>query len=361
MSVTRKPKLKYLIFYVTSRCNLRCAHCFYLDELNQHAEMSIEEIEKVARSVSPLTFLRMTGGEPMLRKDLPEIIRAFHHHAQTRRMGVITNGMRPEWVEKSILRTFELTPTLTLDVGVSLDGLRDIHDNIRGVIGSYDRARQTVQILQHLKETLPGLQTSIDVTVTSKNEPQLELLYEEISQWGVDRISVNHVRGKVHDPSLLEVPYERYRWFAERCEQYHLTRQPSWKSNIQRAKNRLTRSAIEQVVNGEPSSIDCLAGSSIGVLYSDGQVNVCEMLEGELTAPGITTTSQPLLGNIRDVDHDFYRIWHSERAQQCREWISATQCSCSHECFLTASILFGRKNYPRLGWEWLKLSTLPRS
>lgn len=354
--ILNSNRLRYLIFYVTSRCNLRCAHCFYLDELNKHSEMTLEEIEKVARSLKPLTFLRITGGEPMLRKDLPEVIHAFYRHSDTRRMGAITNGMRPEWVEKAVPRIFELSPKIVLDIGVSIDGLEEAHDDIRGVKGSYSRARETVRVLTGFQKIYPQLRTSIVCTVTARNEPQLEDLYDEISSWGVDRLSVNHIRGKVHDASLKEVAYERYRAFAERCEQYHLLNDRSWKANLQRAKNRLTRQAIEEVVDGQPSSVACLAGSSIGVLYSDGEVNVCEMLEGELPATNGVPAGIPHLGNVRENDYDFYRIWNSERAQQCRDWISATRCSCTHECFLTASILFGKKNYPRLAMNWLQLA-----
>jgi len=357
MISSTKPQLKYLIFYVTSRCNLRCSHCFYLDELNKHPELSVEETERVAQSLGSLTFLRMTGGEPMLRKDLPELIHAFYRYSGTKRMGIITNGMRPEWAETAIKRTFELCPDLILDVGVSLDGLEKTHDEIRKVKGSYKNAKDTTERMNRLKQSIPGLQNSLVVTVTSKNEPELDALFDEITTWGVTRLSVNHVRGKVHDPDLLEVGYDRYKEFAERCEQYHLSNDRSWKANVQRAKNRLTRTAIEQCVNGEPSSVDCLAGSSIGVLYSDGNVNVCEMLEGELPAVENALGGQAHLGNLHDVDYDFYKIWHSENAQKVRDWISATNCSCSHECFLTASILFGKKNYPRLGMEWMKLAT----
>ncbi len=348
-----KPRLHYLIFYVTSRCNLRCSHCFYLDELNKHAEMSLEEIETVARHLKPLSFLRITGGEPFLRKDLPEVLSHFHHHASVPRMGIISNGTKPDKTEEYINRIFSRCPNLALDVGISIDGLKDVHDEIRGLKGAYDRAKQTVEILVRLKERYPNLLTSLVITLTAKNEPQMELLYDELSTWGVDRLSVNHVRGKVHDESLLHVPFERYRQFAEQCEAYHLNHDSSWKAGIQRAKNRLTRKAISEVVEGKNSSIPCLAGSSIGVLYSDGVTAICEMLEDELPAMNGNPPVSPFLGNIRDVDHDIYRLWHSEQADRCREWIRATNCSCTHECFLTASILFGKRNYPRLAREWM--------
>lgn len=348
-----KPKLHYLLFYITSRCNLRCAHCFYLDELNKHDEMSLEEIEKVSKSLAPLSFVRMTGGEPFLRKDLPEVIHTIHTHAGTRRMGIISNGTRPQWAEKAVRGIFELSPNVTIDIGISVDGLEPEHDELRGLKGSFNNAKETAQTLVALRDEYPNLLTSLVLTVTAKNQHHLDAFYDEVSTWGVDRLSVNHIRGKVLDKELLEVDFERYRAFAERCEQYHLVHDRSWKAGVQRAKNRLARKAIAEVVSGSPSAIPCLAGSAIGVLYSDGEVNVCEMLEGELSEVEGIANAQPALGNIRDVDYDFYRIWHSENAENNRRWIEATNCSCSHECFLTASILFGKKNYPTLAREWI--------
>lgn len=349
-----KPRLRYLLFYVTSRCNLRCSHCFYLDELNKHDEMSLEEIEKVCRSIAPLSFVRMTGGEPFLRKDLPEVISAFHRHAGTSRMGIITNGTRPEWVQKTVQKIFELSPNVTVDVGVSVDGLQDVHDELRGLKGSFQRAKDTVSELVKAQKQFPKLQTSTVSTVTAINEPQLDELYDELSSWGVDRLSVNHVRGKVHDETLKEVPYARYQEFAKRCEAYHQDNEKGFKAGVQRAKNRLSRQAIEEVVQGNDTDIHCLAGSAIGVLYSDGNVSLCEMLEGDLPSNNGHPPAHSLLGNVRDVDHDFYKIWHSENTQNCRDWIRETNCSCSHECFLTASIVFGKKNYPALAKEWVK-------
>ncbi len=349
-----KPRLRYLLFYVTSRCNLRCSHCFYLEELNKHDEMSLEEIEKVARSLAPLSFVRMTGGEPFLRKDLPEVIHAFRRHSATKRLGIITNGTRPEWVQKTVARMFELSPDVTVDVGVSVDGLQEVHDELRGLKGSFQRAKDTVAELVNAQRDYPQLLTSTVTTVTAKNEPQLEGLYDELASWGVNRLSVNHLRGKVHDQDLLEVPFARYQEFARKCEAYHQQHETGFKASVQRAKNRLAQNAIYEVVDGNDSSVHCLAGTSIGVLYSDGNVSLCEMLEGDLAQANGRPAPHALLGNVRDVDHDFYRIWHSDNTQRCREWIRETNCSCSHECFLTASILFGKENYPALAKEWVK-------
>ncbi|MBD3266235.1 radical SAM protein [bacterium] len=349
-----KPHLHYLLFYVTSRCNLRCKHCFYLDELNKRDELGLAEIETLATNLRPLRFIRMTGGEPYLRKDLAQVAAAFHHKAGTKQMGIITNGTKPDWVETRTREIFAACPTLRLDVGVSLDGPEAIHDELRGLKGSFANARESVRRLNQLKQEFPQLKTSLVTTVLSINEPVLDAFFDEIASWGVDRLSANHVRGKVHDPSLKEVSYERYLDFAKKCEDYHLTQDLTWKAGLQRAKNRMTRQAIEEVVQGEKYAIPCLAGSAIGVLYSDGELYLCEMLDRELPKHNGAPSAHARIGNIRETGGDFYRLWHSDNAQQCREWIQATNCSCSHECFLTASIYFNSRNYPNLAKEWLK-------
>jgi len=73
-----------LIFFVTSRCNLLCRHCFYWEELNKKkGELELPEIEKIAKSLPNLLTVSLTGGEPYLRPDLPEIASAFEQYAGT--------------------------------------------------------------------------------------------------------------------------------------------------------------------------------------------------------------------------------------------------------------------------------------
>ena len=64
----------YFIFYPTSRCNLKCYHCFYHDSLNKKFnELSVEELNNITKTMDPILHLILTGGEPYLRKDLDKI------------------------------------------------------------------------------------------------------------------------------------------------------------------------------------------------------------------------------------------------------------------------------------------------
>ena len=68
-----------LTFFLTSRCNLRCEHCFYWKELDaDHSnELKIDEIKKIAQSLPRLLVLSITGGEPFVRKDICDVVSTF--------------------------------------------------------------------------------------------------------------------------------------------------------------------------------------------------------------------------------------------------------------------------------------------
>jgi MoaA/NifB/PqqE/SkfB family radical SAM enzyme len=78
-------------------------------------------------------------------------------------------------------------------------------------------------------------------------------------------------------------------------------------------------------------------------MYANGDVLACELQEDRI------------LGNVRDYDYDFKRIWHSPKADETREWIGKTKCYCTYECFLTVNILFNPLMYPVILREWASL------
>jgi len=350
----QRSALKYLIYYVTSRCNLRCSHCFYTEELCSRDDLSLSEIRRLAHGLNPLAFLRITGGEPFLRSDLPEVIEAFANEAGVRRMGMITNGTLTEAIEANVKEIFLRCPSLNLDLGVSVDGLCETHDRLRNRSGVYEQCRATVERLVRMREHLPGLRVSVVVTVSSVNVQELGDLFDELSRWNMDRISPNLLRGHVADSSVTGVSFGEYEKFALKCEAYHHARSADIRSAVQRAKNVLTREAIREILAEDHSPIACAAASRIGVLYSDGTVSICEPLFHEYRTDTEKKGVDPVLGNVREVDYDFCALWESEQARQARQWIKDSNCRCTHECFLTASILWDPRRYPRLLMESMK-------
>src|SRR5215210_8646001 len=92
-STGRERRLGTVIFFVTSRCNAKCETCFYHEELNRPGDMTFEQIEKVSKTMPPITDLWLSGGEPTLRRDLTKIIDTFIENNQVNRVIIPTNAL----------------------------------------------------------------------------------------------------------------------------------------------------------------------------------------------------------------------------------------------------------------------------
>ena len=85
--------LNTLILFVTSRCNARCETCFYWEELNRPGDLTFEEIEALSAGMPRFHELWLSGGEPMMRPRLAEILGMFYHRNGVRTLNLPTNGL----------------------------------------------------------------------------------------------------------------------------------------------------------------------------------------------------------------------------------------------------------------------------
>jgi MoaA/NifB/PqqE/SkfB family radical SAM enzyme len=126
-SVILKDVPIYVQFYITARCNLTCQQCNIIYANSDVREVTIDEIQRIADNLAELgvAIVLLTGGEPFVRKDLPEIIRAFESRGIHVRMQ--TNGLASE---EKIVAAIEAGGK---DISISLDSLRpSVQDHING-------------------------------------------------------------------------------------------------------------------------------------------------------------------------------------------------------------------------------------
>ncbi len=118
--------INYLRISITDRCNLRCVYCMPMDGLTfvPGAELlTAEEIEQVARAAADAGFrkIRLTGGEPTLRRDVVEIVERLAHVPGIGELVMTTNGLRLPWVAEDLARAGLRRVNIHLD---SLDETR---------------------------------------------------------------------------------------------------------------------------------------------------------------------------------------------------------------------------------------------
>src|SRR5215216_1311654 len=148
----RAKQLGTAILFVTSRCNAFCRTCFYWDQLNRPGDLTLEQIKKVSRTMPRITDLWLSGGEPSLRRDVPEIIDAFVHNNGVSRVIIPTNGLARGLVYKMVDSALERHAGLDLYLNIALDGYGATHDHIRGVPSHWEKTLDSITSLYPLKE-----------------------------------------------------------------------------------------------------------------------------------------------------------------------------------------------------------------
>jgi len=320
-----------LIFFVTSRCNLLCTHCFYWEELNKKKdELSLEEIERITLTLPNLLSVSLTGGEPYLRKDLPDIAALFEQNSHVRNIQIPSNGFL---VERTALRVEEILKRVRrakVCTGVSLDGPEEIHNRIRQNPHSFERATHTLRELKKLKRDYKNLSVGIALTVSAANQHVLDQFFCYLTEeMQPDAVTITLARGNPLDASLKEVDPKIYQDFSAKVIQYRRSRSlvNGWTDQLVVAKEEETYRLINQAARATRRVSSCYAGELIGILSETGEVYLCETLNRSM-------------GNIRDFDCDFGKLWGSAQAKGARQYQKDLGCQCTYECAMSVNTLF---------------------
>jgi len=160
-------RLKYpykLSFAITYRCNLRCKMCFIWKKPRQ-PELTTKEIESFFMRSNNFSWVGLTGGELFLREDLLDIVGIVLKYCKSLCLiHLATNGYLKDKITTQVQEMLKLRPR-RLYVTISVDGPAPVHDNLRGVNGSFRNAIDTFVALQNM----PGVNPYISMTLSSDN------------------------------------------------------------------------------------------------------------------------------------------------------------------------------------------------
>lgn len=171
---------------ITSRCMYKCWHCsakrFIVGEENYKEELSTEDLKKIVSDLQNLGvgIIGFTGGEPLLRKDLEEIIEAVDERSVTL---LFTNGYKLNLDKAQRLKKSGL-----FAVGISLDSIdSEIHDSKRGFKGAFENS---INAIENCKKT--GLYTMVQTVCTREmlNSKEIYEIAAYLKKLGVDELRV---------------------------------------------------------------------------------------------------------------------------------------------------------------------------
>lgn len=180
-SRTRKP---IVVWNITRTCNLRCIHCYADSHAEKYpGELSWEQCCAVIDDLAEYgaSALLLSGGEPLLHPRLPDILKRATERGL--KVTISTNGTR---ITPDYARMFKELGVAY--VGISLDGIGEIHDKFRGVKGAFDGAIRGFRLCEEA-----GQKTGLRLTLTRNNVQSMEQILNFIEEQNIQRVCFYHL------------------------------------------------------------------------------------------------------------------------------------------------------------------------
>jgi len=312
---------------VTSVCDMRCTHCFFTEELDDRPrkklQMKTEEIQRISETLGGnLGVLILAGGEPFTRKDLPEIVGAFHRNNKLESVYLMSNGQIHPRIFPDVTRICQENPNLNVTIALGIDGLKDQHEKIRQKEGSWDKAIHTARTLQEMKKEFPRIDVQTCTCVMNSNQDTIFDWYDFLKyDLKPDKININYIRPPSKDPNELNFDHNRY---AKLSEMILADVKNSAIKNNYGGKAGFFKAAIDlymhdlitKVKETGEKQMTCYAGTAGAVIYDEGTISSCE--------------NKSEVANLRDFDWNFQSAWNSPQMKQRRKEV-ADGCFCTHE------------------------------
>ena len=213
--LSRKPDLRNLFWETTLRCNAKCKHCGSRagEKAVFEDELTTEQIKKAFKDISEQIepnkiLINVTGGEPLLRQDLFEVM-DYACNQLGFRWGITTNGLL---MDDKVIEQMKKTNLGTMSI--SIDGVEETHDKFRGVKGGFAKTIKNIKKLQADK-FLRAFQ--ITTVINKLNINELDELYKimedlEVDSWRV--INMDPI-GRAMDNDDLALDKEDYKYLFD--------------------------------------------------------------------------------------------------------------------------------------------------
>jgi MoaA/NifB/PqqE/SkfB family radical SAM enzyme len=302
------------VLAVTYRCNARCMMCG-IWSTKPVAELPPEVYAKLPAS---LRDVNLTGGEPFLRDDLPEIHAAVRSACRRARTVVSTNGLLTDRIIAAVRTMASVEPGI--GVAVSVDGPPEIHDRMRGAPGAYERALATVRGLQ-----AAGFRNlRLAFTATPENAMSLGQVYALARELGVEfTCALQHgSEHYFHAPAPDAMPLEAAMAPAIRGELHSLS--------PKRWARAYFMHGLCRFAAGRGRPLPCRAGRDFFFLSPSGDVFTCNVESfhmGRLDRQG------------------FDQMWNSIEAVNARARTDVCRTGCWMICTARTAV---RRAWPRV-------------
>ena len=232
---------------------------------------------------------------------------------------------------------------IELTFQISIDDMPKEHDRVRKISNLFENCIDTYQ---RLKKISSRINPVVSITVNHENCENIEKIFHYLTtERKVDSIECTIVR----DEGVYKTPdnkkqkiYQAYSWLTEKINEFQKSGKlknyntSSLQGKLHNQKDKISWELVKKMYLKPKYISPCHAGSLFGIITAKGLVYPCEILEDKV------------IGDLRENDMNFMKIWHSHSAKKTKDFILKTNCNCSYECALTYNILGNWRYQPSL-------------
>jgi MoaA/NifB/PqqE/SkfB family radical SAM enzyme len=341
-SLNSKRKLESIFLFTTGKCNAKCAMCFYADDMAQkQPDLSFEDIKKLSESAGEINRLWLSGGEPTMREDLPEIIELFYKNNHIKDINFPSNGMKSDRVVAWIKRLRQSCPDCNIVISISLDGFGETHDTQRGIPSFYMAAETLKKIDENFRNDGKVIK-NIATVITKYNVNQIhDFMAWVYGRFNVSAHTIEAARGHTREDGVKVLTEKSLQELQDRAAPFHML----YAKRIGEEMNAIGKGIAKFFYVGLMRSMyniraqnldkptcwgmDCTAGETTLVIDYDGRFRACE-----LRSP---------LGNVKDYGYDIQAIMRSDVMKREIAEIGhgyKANCWCTHGCWIMSSMTF---------------------
>jgi len=324
---------RFLTFIVTFTCNARCIMCDSWKKPSPD-DLSVAEIENIFEQLPRMDAVRLTGGEPFVRRDLPQIAKLVQHKLQPVALHITTNGFLTDRIVEFCETREKTTP---LQLLISVDGLRSKHNHVRGRDSAWDSVMRTISALAPRRDEL-RLNIAVNQTIVdAQGASDYPKLRDHLAQWGVkNQVVMAYDASATYsvEDEVEVAPGEvgSFATFGDFNEQQIIELLDEVERDIEsyppaeRAANRYYLRGIRNRLlhcKGAPNP-PCVALGSHMRLFPNGDVPTCQF-------------NTRKVGNLRR--QLFEQVWFGEDIEPQRRWVRNCP-GCWAECEVLPSALY---------------------
>ena len=275
---------RIIAWEITRSCNLSCVHCRAAAEFGHyHGELSLDQIKATIDDIVTITnpIIILTGGEPLMRPDIWEII----DYAQDKgAMPVI--GTNATLITEDIAAKMAAHKIPRISVSVDFPTAAE-HDAFRGQVGCFDKTIEGIKIAKR-----HGIGVQINMTVTTLNADKVEAVHDLAEELGIDAFHIFMLvpTGRGSDLLDKELPPEEYErvlaWAYERQKTSSLHFKPTDAPHYYRIIRQLAKAEGKKVTREEygldAMTRGCLGGITFVFISHTGDLQPCGYFDMQL-------------------------------------------------------------------------------